>query len=485
MSVSTSLQRIKNKAPSLLTVMKIALPATLGYLLGSAIVNVQHRTVEILVGFFIAVAAFMVRPSRAIAAFIVIFLFPAHLSIGTSNTFFILILLSTWIAQQVIAGKKISVRTPLDLPIAVMAAAYLLSLINVPQGLYGVNLRGLSVFFTAVAIYYLVVNLTPDAAALRRLLWAGAIGAVIMVSIGLYEIFNPGKQLLPYFLIMRQTTADMPMVRAGSGFRAASILSQYSLFYILLGTFMYTREKTRFLKGVIAVFLVGCMIVFISTAMRGAIITGLLGLGFLLWRGKGVFERRKLVVGILTFMLIFVVAHQVLTTAGFVPNIWERFYEFQRKVGSHIDRGAVMREVFDRSMEHPMIGHGPVIALPRGFVSLGSNNPHSQYLLYLYTIGILGLGAFIWLLASLFRISSQGIRFGGHSRSLLGLMVILQTFLFVFTIHETIDDYSSSFNYPLFIWYVFALIVATRNVIMKEAALPAPEREKISSGSFA
>jgi hypothetical protein len=484
MSVTTSLERIKEKAPSFLTVMKVVLPATLGYLLGSAIVYAHHRTVEILVGFFIAAAAFLVRPSRAIAAFIVIFLFPAHLSIGTSNTVFILILVSTWIAQQVLSGGKISVRTPLDLPIVVMVAAYFLSLLNVQQGMYGVNFRGLTVFLTSVAIYYLVVNLSPDAAAIRRLLWAGAIGAIIMAAIGLYEVFNPGRQLLPYFLIMREAPTDVPIVRAGSGFRNSSVLSQYCLFYILAGTFMFTREKSRFLKTVIAMLLSASLIIFVSTAMRGALMAGSAGLVFLLWRGRGVFDTKKLAIGIVACVLIFIVAHQVLTTAGFVPNIWERFYELQEKTGSHVDRAAVMREVFDRSMEHPFIGHGPVISLPRGFVTLRSNNPHCQYLLYLFTIGMLGLAGFLWLLVGLFRLSSQGLRSASTNKSLLGLMVILQTFLFVFAVHETVDDYSSSFNYPLFIWYVFALIVATRNVLLKEASLPPSEREATVSADF-
>ncbi|KPJ60503.1 MAG: hypothetical protein AMJ46_05685 [Latescibacteria bacterium DG_63] len=481
---ATSLERIKRRAPNLLTVLKVVLPVTLGYLLGAAIVNPYHRTIEILVGFFIAAAAFLIKPSRAIAVFIVIFLFPAHLSIGTSNTVFILILLATWIAQQVLSKSKISVRTPLDVPILAMAVAYFLSLLNVQHGLYAVNFRGLSVFLTSLAVYYLVVNLTLDAAAIRRLLWAGAIGAIIMAGIGLYEIFNPGRQLLPYFLIMREAPSDVPVVRAGSGFRNASVLSQYCLFYILTGAFMFTRESSRFLRTVIALLLAASFIIFVSTAMRGALIAGFGGLAFLLWRGRGVFDTKKLALGVVACIVIFLVAHQVLTTAGFVPNIWERFFELQQKTGSHIDRAAVMREVFDKSMEHPLIGHGPVISLPRGFVTLRSNNPHCQYLLYLYTIGILGLAGFVWLLVGLFRLSSRGIRLGSPNKSLVGLMVILQTFLVIFVLHETVDDYSSSFNYPLFIWYTFALIVATRNVMLKEASLPAAKRETISSGSF-
>jgi hypothetical protein len=39
----------------------------------------------------------------------------------------------------------------------------------------------------------------------------------------------------------------------------------------------------------------------------------------------------------------------------------------------------------------------------------------------------------------------------------------------IFVLHETVDDYSSSFNYPLFIWYLFGLVVATRNIILREA----------------
>jgi len=484
MSVATHLQRIKDKVPSLNTFLKIVLPVLLGYLLGRAIVNPYHRTVEILVGFFIAAAALLLKPSRAIAAFIVLFLFPAHLSIGTSNTVFILILLSTWIAQQVLAGKKISVRTPLDLPILLMSVAYLLSLTNVPHGLYGANFRGLSVFFTSVAIYYLVVNVTTDAAGIRRLLLAGAIGAGIIAAIGIFEIFNPGKQLLPYFLVTSGAPAAPGGVRAGSAFRNASVLSQYSIFYLLLAVVLFAREKSRFLRFLLVLLLAAFLTVFVSTAMRGAVVAGAAGLLFLVWRSKVVFNRGKILAGVLICVVVFLAAHQFLSSTGLVPNVWKRFVELEEKVGSHVSRIAVMREVYHRSLEHPIIGHGPVITLPRGFVATRSNNPHCQYLLYLYTIGLLGLGGFIWFLVSLFRVSSGVFRLGSSNRVLLGLMVILQTFLVIFVIHETVDDYSSSFNYPLFIWYVFGLIVATRNVLLKEASSPVAAENTTTPNRF-
>ncbi len=469
MHVWQILTRVKDRVPSAYTLLRIILPVVLGILLGSAIVNPYHRTVEILVGFFIAAAAFLVKPSRAIAAFVVISLFPAHLSIGTSNTVFILILLSTWMAQQVIAKKKISIRTPLDIPIMVMSAAYVLSFLNVPQGLMGVNLRGFSVFFTSVAIYYLVVNLTPDARAVRRLLWAGVVSAAIIAAIGLFEIFLPGKELLPYFFIARTMPSDVPMIRAGSAFRNVSGLSQYSIFYLLLFVFMIPREKSRILRGILVVLIAVYLLIFSSTAMRGAVMAGVAGLAFLVWRSRGIFDTRKVVTGILLCVTVFLVGHNLLSAAGIVPNIWERFSELQDKVGSHVDRGQVMREVFEKSLEHPFIGHGPVIHLPRGFVALGSNNPHCQYLLYFYTIGLLGLGGFVWLMVSLFRVSAQAIRAGGKDKTLLALMVLFQTFFVIFVLHETVDDYSSSFNYPLFIWYLFGLVVATRNIMLKEA----------------
>lgn len=479
MHVAQTLIRIRDRVPSAYTLLRIIIPVVLGILLGSAIVNPYHRTVEILVGFFIAAAALLVRPARAIAVFVAIFLFPTYLSIGTSNTVFILILLSAWMAQQVIARKKISIRTPLDLPILVMSAAYLLSFLNVPQGMLGVNLRGFSVFFTSVSIYYLVVNLTPDTRAINRLLWAGIAGAAIIAAIGLFEIFLPGRELLPYFLMARTMPSDVPMIRAGSAFRNVSLLSQYSICYLLLCVFLIPKEKSAFLKVILVALFLVYLVIFASTAMRGAFLTGLAGLAFLLWRSRGIFDTKKLLVGVLTCVMVFLIAHSVLSSAGIVPNLWERFAELEQKVGSHVDRGAVMKEVFERSLEHPVIGHGPVIRLPRGFVALGSNNPHCQYLLYFYTIGLLGLGGFIWLMVSLFRVSSQAIRKGKVDKNLRGLMVLLQTFFFIFMLHETVDDYSSSFNYPVFIWYLFGVAVAARNIMLKEAessSLPIPER---------
>jgi hypothetical protein len=471
MSVATRFERIKEKVPSSYSLLKITLPVVLGYMLATAIVNPYHRMVEVLVGFFIAAAAMLIKPSRAIAVFIVIFLFPAGLSIGTSNNVFILILVSTWIAQQVLARDRISVGTPLDLPIIALSVAYLLSLSNVPHGDYGINFKTLSVYFTAVAIYYMVVNLTPDTAAVRRLLFAGAIGAAMMAAIGIFEIFNPGKELLPYFFVSARTPVDVGVVRAGSGFRNVSVLSQYCLFYVFLGVFLLTREKLRFTRFLLALLLTAVLSVFISTAMRGAVIAGTAGLVFLIWRSKMVFDTRKVLIGIIACVVVFLVLHHLLSSGGFVPNLWQRFSEFEQKRGSHLSRGQVMVEVFRKSLEHPLIGHGPVINLPHGFVSLGSNNPHCQYALYFYTIGLLGLGSFLWLLAGLFRVSSQALRVGGQNRFLLGLMVILQTFLVIFVLHEMVDDYSSSPTYPLFIWYFFGLIVATRNVILREAGL--------------
>jgi hypothetical protein len=471
MSVATSLERIKERVPSGYTLLKITVPTVLGYMLGKAIINPSQRVVETLVGFFLAAAALLIKPSRAIAVFVVLFLFPAHLSIGSSNTVFILILLSTWVAQQVLAGKKISIKTPLDPPILLMSAAYLLSLINVPQGVYGANFRALSVFFTSVAIYYLVVNLTTDAAGVRRLLLAGTIGAAIMGAIGLYEIFSPYKQLLPYFLIASGIPAGAGAVRAGSGFRNASVLSQYCLFYLMLGMLLFGREKSRFLRFLLALFFAAFLIVFGSTAMRGAVMAGVAGLAFLVWRSKIVFNRGRVVVVVLTSVAIFLVADYMLSSAGLVPNVLRRFSEFEQRLGSHTNRAAVMQEVYERGKEHPFVGHGPAVSLPRGFVATGSENPHCQYALYFYTIGFLGLGGFIWLLISLFRISSGVFRVASSNKSLLSLMVILQTFLVIFVLHEAVDDYSSSLNYPLFIWYVFGLIVATRNVLLKEASL--------------
>ena len=471
MSVATHLQRIKEKVPSSYTLLRIALPVVLGYMLAKVIINPYHRTVELLVGFFIAAAAILIKPSRAIAAFIVIFLFPAHLSIGTSNNVFILILVSTWIAQQVLAKERVSARTPLDLPIITLSVAYLLSLSNVPHGYYTVNFRNLSVYFTSIAIYYMVVNLTPDTAALRRLIFAGAIGAAMMVTIGLIEIFIPGKELLPYFFVSSRAPIDVGVVRAGSGFRNVSVLSQYCLFYVFLGVFLFVTEKLRFVRFLLMSLLISALTVFISTAMRGAVLAGAGGLVFLMWRSRKVFDTRRVLIGIIVCVAVFVVLQQLLSSSGFVPNVWERFAELEQKRGSHVSRGQVMIEVFTKSLEHPFVGHGPLITLPHGFVATGTGNPHCQYALYFYTLGLLGLGSFLWLLASLFRVSSQALRAGGQNRFLLGLMVILQTLLVVFVLHETVDDYSSSFNYPLFIWYFFGLIVATRNIILREAGL--------------
>jgi O-antigen ligase len=102
--------------------------------------------------------------------------------------------------------------------------------------------------------------------------------------------------------------------------------------------------------------------------------------------------------------------------------------------------------------------------------------PHNVYLFYANTVGIVGLGFFLWMLWRLWRMSKPQHDDLFHASFASGFMVMGHAMLFVFLIDEIKIDYLRNSIYQFQVWVFFAMIAAAHRVAQKDAAAARPPR---------
>jgi O-antigen ligase len=144
-------------------------------------------------------------------------------------------------------------------------------------------------------------------------------------------------------------------------------------------------------------------------------------------------------------------------------------------------RRGPFREAWERSFEHPWIGHGPYYDI--GFPVAIYYTPHNSYLHYFYTIGIIGLVIFVWFMVVLLRMTLRymSARTGIATFS-TDLLVVMHVQIVIFLIDAYKIDYQRSSIYFLMLWLVFGMAAACyrvaerRTAEIREAALLAREQ---------
>jgi len=163
-----------------------------------------------------------------------------------------------------------------------------------------------------------------------------------------------------------------------------------------------------------------------------------------------------------------------LTQIAHKSSLFTRLSTLGATGGSGDARMAIAKNMWSRVSEHIVLGHGPAIRLPESFrVVLATNNPHNQYLYYLYTVGLVGLTVFLWFM---FQLAWEGHHTLVATRRAdpfaLGLLAVLQANLVLFLFHEIFDDYMFSPLSMQVTWFYFGLLLATARLV-RQTARPA------------
>ncbi len=449
------------------TLLMLAIVAAIGVVMGVVVMSPNKRLIEAVGGGIFLVVALAVDISFSVGVLFALLPFPAGMSFATSNEALIVVLLVVYAVKQMIRKEPIFRRTPVDLPILLIVAAMTISIFRYTGGEKTLEMQVRS-FFTAIALFYIVVSGCTKKEQINRLItcFTIAIGGAALVAA--LQMFFPGRTLIPQFIYVPEEARYDNYVRAAGTFGNYSAFGQYMALSTILVSHLFLRSRSVYTKLVYLALLLTVAATFVSAAMRGALFALALGFAYMALAGRGELKLRHWItmIGIIAVLLV-VLAGVMLTYLG-TGYMFERLAGFSMERGSPTSRMETNIFFFNAALEYPFFGHGPAISLDLGLAGARTNNPHCQYLYYFFTIGAVGLAGFLWLLIRLYTYSLRAIRSpNAKGTHLKGLLVVFHTMLVVFALHELIDDYMTVRLYHHIIWGMFAIIVVLSRSILE------------------
>jgi O-antigen ligase len=201
------------------------------------------------------------------------------------------------------------------------------------------------------------------------------------------------------------------------------------------------------------------------TGNRGALIALMIGMAYFLWMFRRELSWKRALIGLTVFLGLMVVGEK--TLGRFQGNITL----LTRLAGTYIERGvpdtrrAAWGYVWQRISERPILGHGPYY--PLSLIAPGQKAvwPHNAYLFYFFSIGLVGLPTFLFLLGRVLKRTWDrgGFRIGDAPLS-RGLMVVCHVGVVQFIAAQLRTDHQRGDVYIFFMWILFALGVLSREV---------------------
>jgi len=439
-------------------------------ILGNQINAPNSRIIKALAGVVLFIVSYRAKPFYALCFITLLFPFPFSIFVGSSTMIFVVLASVIYLGRLTLRQVPPLVHSPVDVAIGILMAAYLLSFYNIenPTVLEGAvkNMFGI---VSSFLLYFMMVNFIRTEAQLRTYMRIFGITVALCIFVGTYELFFPGRVLVPNWILY-----SPPEVY--KGYRVTGPFNDYELFGEFMAIvffssfFLYRRASTpnhRFFTLILSVLTVFMLL---TTVTRGATLSFMGGILYLLWVIRRRLSFRSLVIASLVgiglyFAMNFVVVH--FTESG---SVLDRLLG-TTFVGGLPESRSDWPEILSRALEHPFIGHGAFydLGLTRGFTGKGLYTylwPHNQYLFYLHTVGLIGTGAFLFITLRVlwlsFRWKAPGLDEASYPRS---LMTALHVMLLVFLVDQIKIDYLRNQTYQYFPWLLMGLIVATYRII--------------------
>ncbi len=460
-------------------VLNAVLVVIAGIVLGQQYLNPNKRVVPVIIGLLVSGLAWSLGIVAGLGVLIVALPFPRGTVFGNTNLALILLMLVIWllrVSQRQIPPPR---RTPLDLPIVGLLTMYMLSFYNVhDRTLLIAGLQNFELFAGAVLMFYLIVHNTHTPADLERVQQFVVISATSLFLIAVYELNHPASVFIPGWIDFFNTVGsefNTRNVRVGSMFHDFELLSEYCALTMMMAIYLLMRARTLGRTIVYGAFVLLNGFVMFATVSRGAIVSLAVGVVFLLWE-----IRRRVRFVPLTIITVAAVVG-LLSMNYFVAHYTRSGDMLARLASTRVvqgwmpeDRAETWRNAVGRVLVHPLIGSGPSYGELAGWKLWW---PHNIYLYYANIIGIPGLLFFLWLLATLFRITRPPVDDLRHPDSANAYLIICHVQIAMFAINEFKIDYLRNSVYLFQVWLWFAGWTATWNVARRSSAALAPALE--------
>jgi O-antigen ligase len=449
----------------------VAFALAAGTLIGYQIAHPVKRVLEAIGGLILAYLIWNFSAVSALWLILIIYPFPFALWAGNSTFIFVVIVVIIYLIRVSAHTATLRFDRQFNLPIALMVLSYALSFYNFqgdPEAIRFGIIHTIN-FLACIFLFYLLINLVNDERKLRTAINISMITCALVMLFSILELLFPGRQLIPGWLYTEhKAQLVMKGIRTGGPFKDFELNAEFFAMNAPIILFMAARSRRLLTRLLYTFLLVADIAMLFTTVTRGAFISLTIGLTYMAY-----VSRRDL-----SFIRLIMIGGALVGLAFVIDTIVAQYTIsgslFGRLVATTFEKGILPENRVDswgdalaRGLEHPFIGHGPgwnfSTAVGRQFW------PHNAYLFYFNITGLVGLATFIFLLVRLFKAS-----LAGYHRSLLrspfseGFMKVLHVLLIMFIIDQIKIEFLRNNIYMYFVWIVFGLIAATRNIIRDE-----------------
>jgi O-antigen ligase len=455
--------------------MAIALVAAV--LLSQQILDPQSRVIKAAAGLVLFIIAFRTRPFYALCFIALTFAFPFSIFVGSSTMIFVVLALTIYLARLTLGQVPPMVRTPVDAGMGVLLGCYLLSFYNIDNPV--ILQRAIQNMFGILGsflLFYLTANFIRTEDELKKFSKVLGVALSMIIFVGLYELFLPGRPLIPGWILGSGAVGHTQMLkgyRVGGPFYDFELYGEFMAVSFFLALFIFrraVRPNMRFFTGVLTVLTIFALL---TSVTRGATLAFMGGVIYFTWLVRHRLKFRDFAAALLVGLTLYLGLEFVVSSFTRSGSVFDRIFA-THFVNGLPDSRAMWPIIWERVLEHPIVGHGPYydLGLQRGLTGGGLYSytwPHNQYLYYAHTIGILGTAAFLFvgirLLIISFRDRAAGLQEPSFSRS---FMLALHVMLLVFLVDELKIDYLRNPIYMYFPWLLMGLIAATHRIIQQQ-----------------
>ncbi len=456
-------------------VWAFAVTAGVGLIAGTQIYNPNKRVIEAMAGGFLILLLWKFSTISALWLLLVMYPFPFAMSWGTSNEIFVVIIGMVVLIRVATGVYKITLDPMIRLPLILFIVSYILSFKNVPPGLTKMAIVNTVNLFTAATFMVLIINFVDDEEKLRKTLNFLMVSVALFIVFTIFELLFPGKVLIPNWLYTaHKTKLVMKGMRMGGPFHDYELTAEFFTLNAFIIFLMFVRSRRMLSRALFGALLLIDLFMMFTTITRGAIFSLFVGTVYLMFLSRKELNivRITYIVGALALILVVmegVVARY--TTSGSL---------FERVIATTFEKGVVPANrvgtwfpAIERGMENPIFGHGAgwdfQEGLTKGFW------PHSLYLFFFNVVGLFGLGAFIFFIARIIKSTLVGVKASLATSPLPeALMKMLHVIIIIFLFDQIKIEYVRNSNYSYYVWFLFGLVIATYNIIIKQRT----EREK-------
>jgi len=354
------------------------------------------------------------------------------------------------------------VGTVLNLPIAAFVFIGFLSVltsVSLKLSIEGFFFK----LFEWIMIYFMVVEVVSSRKKLNRILVVLFFSACVAAADGIFQFITGADFVRQYTLSRSAISASFHNANDFAGWLVMLMPVFLSLAYFWRDKWISSERYKHFRKAarpalwVLTSFLMICLAL---TYSKGAWITAILALLFI-----GFLKSRKLLITVIALVLIL---------PFIAPNsMKERALQiFESGDSSSVGvRTNLWREASHIIKDHPLTGCGlntySIVAPGYKVTEKTGFYPHNSYLHMAAETGLLGLGAFLWIIIALFRTSLKRLREitdDFHGAFLVGALAGL----FGFLLHSFVDTNFYSLQLGGLMWFVMGLVIAIQKISLNE-----------------